>query len=263
MSGVPPVVELRRARGPLTPFVDFFWSCQRYDAPHAAEHVLPTAAAGLVFRVGEDGRPRCAVAGPRLRYVRVDTARPFTAVGVHFRPGGGWPFFGVPGSDLTNAAVPLDALWGLAASRLCQRVFDAKAPDERFRILERALLDRARERFVARPWIRRALQLFEHSHGSLRVRDVVDHLGVSQRRFVQAFRDEVGLTPKAFCRIQRFNEVLRRVDLLSDIDWADVALACGYWDQAHLNHEFREFCDLSPSEYLRRRVSRTHIAAGD
>jgi AraC-like DNA-binding protein len=81
--------------------------------------------------------------------------------------------------------------------------------------------------------------------------------------FGSCFRNEVGLSPKAFCRIRRFNEVLRHIERLATIDWLDVALSCGYFDQAHFNHDFRAFAGLSPSAYLRDRMSRTHVAVSD
>ena len=92
------------------------------------------------------------------------------------------------------------------------------------------------------------------------VSGVVHRVGMSRRRFVEDFRSEVGFSPKAFCRLRRFSAVLHRVASLKDAHWADVAHAAGYWDQAHFNHEFREFCGLTPSEYLARRVTPTHVA---
>jgi AraC-like DNA-binding protein len=62
-----------------------------------------------------------------------------------------------------------------------------------------------------------------------------------------------------FCRIRRFNEVLQRIERFTDVDWADVAASCGYFDQAHFNHNFRAFAALTPSAYLRDRISRTHV----
>jgi AraC-like DNA-binding protein len=96
-----------------------------------------------------------------------------------------------------------------------------------------------------------------------RVGDVVQGIGLSLRRFGELFGSEVGLPPKAFCRIRRFNEVLRRVERCIDVDWADVAASCGYFDQAHFNHDFRAFAGLTPSAYLRDRMSRTHVVVSD
>jgi len=92
---------------------------------------------------------------------------------------------------------------------------------------------------------------------------VVDQIGLSQRRFIEIFRNEVGLTPKAFSRVCRFQHVLGQVESLTEVDWASVASDCGYFDQAHFIHDFREFAGVSPTMYLRHRESRNHIAIHD
>lgn len=92
---------------------------------------------------------------------------------------------------------------------------------------------------------------------------VAERIGMSRRRFGEEFRSEVGLRPKGFCRLRRFSAVLQHVASLNVADWAEVAHAVGYWDQAHFNHDFREFSGLTPSEYLARRVGRTHVVEAE
>ena len=260
MSEATSAFRVYKPSGALAPFVGFFWSCDRYVASHTSERVLPTGTADVIFR-GDDCRAlRGGFTGPRSKYVTVSTERSFTAVGVHFKPGGAYPFLGGATVDLADASAPLVDLWGAAADELSEHLACAAAPEDRFRALEQMLLARLPGGFVPRPPIRRALDLFHRSGGLMSVGDVVQRVGMSRRRFVDAFRSEVGLSPKAFCRLRRFSAVLDRVASLKDADWADVAQAVGYWDQAHFNHEFREFCGLTPSEYLARRVAPTHVA---
>jgi AraC-like DNA-binding protein len=250
-----------RPSRPLAPFVGFLWSCDRYVVSHTSERVLPTGTADVIFR-GDDYRNlRGGLAGPRSKYVTVSTERPFTAVGIHFKPGGAYPFLGGATVDLADDSAPLVDLWGSAADELSERLACVAAPEDRFRVLEQSLLTRLPGGFVPRQPIRRALDLFQRSGGRMSVGAVVQRIGISRRRFVDAFRTEVGLSPKVFCRLRRFSAVLDDVASLNNADWADVAQAVGYWDQAHFNHEFREFCGLTPSEYLARRIAPTHVAA--
>ena len=72
----------------------------------------------------------------------------------------------------------------------------------------------------------------------------------SQRRFIQLFSNEVGLTPKLFCRVNRFQRVVRSLASIEEVDWAEVALDCGYYDQAHFIHDFQDFAGITPSAYL-------------
>jgi AraC-like DNA-binding protein len=75
----------------------------------------------------------------------------------------------------------------------------------------------------------------------------------AEPHFGQLFRDEVGLTPKLFCRIQRLRQVLYLLVGKEHVDWMDVALTCGYFDQAHFIHDFRTFAGCTPTAYLEQR----------
>jgi AraC-like DNA-binding protein len=216
----------------------------------------------LVFTMDGRGGIESGLAGPRSEFFTLDTTQPFSVIAVHFKVGGGFPFFGVPSSVLRNGNVTLEMVWGSDAISVRDRLWEAQSPAQRFQILEQALLTRARGSFDRHPAVRYALDAFERSTGTSRVSDVVERIGLSSRRFIEVFQTEVGLSPKAFCRIRRFNEVLRRIERLRDVDWTDVALSCGYFDQAHFNHDFRAFAGLSPSMYLRQRLSRIHVAVG-
>jgi AraC-like DNA-binding protein len=213
----------------------------------------------LVFAVDSEGRATSSIAGARSDFVELDTTRPFSAIGVHFKPGGGSPFFRLPSSELRSQSVTLDLLWGRFATTIVDRLWDAEGPDEQFGILEDTLLEKGRDRLVFHPAVQYAVDLIERSRGARSVNAVVERTGMSSRRFLDVFRSEVGLSPKAFCRIRRFAAVLRRIERATDVNWVDVALSCGYFDQAHFNHDFRAFSGLSPTRYLRDHISRTHV----
>ena len=78
---------------------------------------------------------------------------------------------------------------------------------------------------------------------------------MSQRRFIGLFKDEIGLTPKSFCRIRRFQRTVGLLHRTEIVDWADVAPVCGYYDQSHMIHDFQDFAGLSPTDYLARRTA--------
>jgi AraC-like DNA-binding protein len=244
---------------PLSEFVDFFWIHEDYAPPHRGERLLPTGTSELIFSADASGRAASGVSGARSEALMLDTSTPFSVIAVHFRPGGSFPFFGVPSTELRNQGVSLDLLWGQDAASFGDQLWEEKTAGKRFNLLEEALLRRSRGRFDRHAAVRYALDAFDRSNGMRPVGDVIQGIGLSPRRFRELFGSEVGLSPKAFCRIRRFNEVLRRIERLTDVDWADVAASCGYFDQAHFNHDFRTFAGLTPSAYLRDRMSRTHV----
>ena len=105
------------------------------------------------------------------------------------------------------------------------------------------------------PVVEHALLRLRRSRGSASVAALANECRLSQRRFIEIFRDQVGLTPKSYGRLRRFRHSLFAIANSQRVDWADLAVACGYSDQSHLIHEFRAFAGLTPSAYLRNRTA--------
>ncbi len=251
---------------PLGDFVEQFWLCSDMPA-HARGRILPHGTIELKVNLCEDEirihdptRPdRCrrhsgtVVSGAYGGFFVTDHAQHASIVGVHFRPGGAFPFLGVPAGELADTHVDLEALWGRPAAELRERLCAAATPAERFSLLEQTLaarLDRATGRHGAVPV---ALDAFEQTGTSVRVRDVARRVGLSQRRLIQVFAAEVGLTPKLYGRVRRFQRALALVRGAPAPDWARVAAECWYFDQSHLIRDFRAFSGLTPEEFLHRR----------
>jgi methylphosphotriester-DNA--protein-cysteine methyltransferase len=248
--------------GPLADFVDLIWIYEGYAPPHAQERLLPQPLMSLVITF-HGSEVWGGVSGPRTASTLLDTSQPFSVIGVSFRAGGGFPFFPMPAGELHNLTVPLQAVWGRRADAVCERLVETAAPVDRCRILEQALLGSARGRFDRHPAVRYAVAELGHKARPRPVARVAEHIGLSQRRFIEVFRNEVGLTPKAFSRVCRFQHVLGQVEHATEVDWTSVAYACGYFDQAHFIHDFREFSGVSPTMYLRHRASRNHVVVHD
>jgi AraC-like DNA-binding protein len=168
---------------------------------------------------------------------------------VHFRVGGAFPFFDRPTSELHNVRISLEALWGRKAGVLVEEVLAAPTPDAKFDVLERVLLATARAVNRHRA-VTIALRELSDVTGGRGVAHVTDAVGMSQRRFLERFRREVGMAPKLFARVQRFQSVVETVHTLDEVNWTDIASACGYFDQAHFIHDFRAFSGFTPTAYF-------------
>lgn len=177
--------------------------------------------------------------------------RKVSLIGVHFRPGGGAAFFDIPAGDTHNEIIALDELWKDRASELRDCLLQESTPETRFCVLEQFLMQMQRSPDY-HPAVNFALQQFQQSANST-INAITEQTGFSSRYFNYLFRDQVGVTPKLFCRIQRFQKVLEMLSAKAPVDWIDIAFTCGYFDQAHLIHDFRAFADCTPTEYLIRR----------
>ncbi len=255
---------------PLSDLVEAFWQYEGPDPPHARERCLPTGTLEIVVNLCDNearaydrldaDRPR-SVRGPLVRGAHtgpfvIDTAGRTSTIGVHFKPGGAFPFLG-PAAELRDGIVPLEALWDSGAAELRERLLDTATVDARFLVLEQALLARATRLPGRHPAVAFALEQFQRPQRP-KVSEVARRSGLSQRRFIRVFDEAVGLTPKLYGRIQRFQRTLCLVEDGQGVEWADVALECGYFDQAHLINDFRAFSGITPTAYLADRDDRVN-----
>jgi AraC-like DNA-binding protein len=247
----------------LAPHVRELWYCDGHQGVHGEQRVLPKGRFELAFSLAEG--PISALTDPmgngfeiapsllmgiRSRFSIIDTAKLRSAMGVVFRPGGLHAFLNMPADVFHDKNVSLDLIWGSMVRVLRDRLRTATYPGAKFRVLEAALLEHLNERVQLNAAVRYALQEFARKPQIPRVRELAQEAGLSRRRFAQVFREQVGLTPKLYCRLQRFQNALKQIASGASVDWAQLALAAGYCDQAHLAHEFRNFSGLSPSAYL-------------
>ena len=263
---------------PLSDFVDLFWLYEGYTQPHAKERLLPTGTMELVVNLRED-RIRigdrqdndrsqsfrgAVVCGVQSEFFVLETAQQESVIGVHFKPGGAFPFLHLNAGELLDAHVSLESLWGARAVTLRDRLLEAASPAAKFRILEQTLLAQADRALERHPAVTFALQDLQRVPNVRTVSDMAEYVGLCQRRFIQVFTEEVGMTPKLFSRVRRFQEVLHLVESQRTIEWAHVAAACGYYDQAHFIHDFRAFSGLNPTVYLTHRTEhRNHVPLRD
>ncbi len=249
-------------RPPLSRYVETLWAFDAYGGGHACERVLPTATSQIIVFLGADAA-QPIVCGPHAESFVIDTATPSRLLGIHFRAGGAVPFLTAPADELLNTHVPLDALWGGLAGELKDRLLEARTWPARFRVAEHVLLARLGDDPAPHPAVAYAVNAIQAAPHTQTIAALHESIGISPRRFIELFAREVGLTPKVFTRVRRFQRVLELVERERDVDWADVALAGGYYDQAHLIHDFRAFSGVTPTMYARAGVrQRSHVPIG-
>ena len=202
------------------------------------------------------------VSGAYSGFFVIDTLQHASIIGVHFKPGGALPLLGISPGELADAHVDLETLWGRRARELRERLCAPSTPEERFRILEEALIGRLSRPFEQHPAVLFALNRLARTDAN--ISEVVKQVGLSHRHFDELFTGEVGMTPKMFSRIQRFQRVIALVGRMpSAPKWAEVALHFGYFDQSHMIRDFVGFSGFSPSEFWRQRnheVKENHVA---
>lgn len=246
-------VQIRVPAPPLARFVDVIWQCARGPEPWPQERLLPDGAMELVVDLAAPASTD-VVSGPRSQFFVLDTTVCQDLVGIHFKPGGAFPFLRLPLVELRNVEAPLEVLWGGVARELRERLGEARTQEERFAVVERVLVAQGRNRMAHHAAVDFALAEFLRVPHTRTVADVSRAVGLSQRRFIELFTAEVGLTPKVFCRVRRFQSAIRRAHGARAVNWSTLALDCGYFDQAHFIHDFQAFSGLTPAAWASRRT---------
>src|SRR5262249_787011 len=178
---------------PLSEFVAVFWYSRGDALPYAKERILPMATVELVINLGNGRRAEAGVSGPQSRSFIIEGASQSKLLGVHFRPGGVFPFLGFPCGDLLNLNISLADLWGeRKADELLSLIQEAATVEMKFQVLEKWLILNASRPLHHHPVVSFALQEFRRDPSQLKSAELAERAGISQRHFIQTFRDELG-----------------------------------------------------------------------
>lgn len=252
--------RIHKPRFPLSRYVEYIWRTANFGTPPSRQRVYPNGAMALVIHLRQpaasyyfdDRALRVRVpllAGPYSISFHMDPSESTEVIGILFRPGAGRMFFPVAAHELHNNDVALHDICPDEAERLLNELCFARSEDTQFLVVERYLLRKMKTATAIHPAVRYAIEQLSAPDALLRIRKIQLETGFSHTHFIQLFREQVGLTPKLFGRVRRFNALMGRVRNGLPMNWAELAADTGYFDQAHLIHDFREFAGVTPLEF--------------
>jgi AraC-like DNA-binding protein len=261
-----PVYLTHRPGPPLSQVVNMFWYCEGYDAFPRIERRVPGNSFQIVIDLANNRIPvfdresgkllsstaPTLVVGMPSRFEVIHTASLRCMMGVVFVAGRAPALLRLPVGELENQEVDLSLFLRNSPAELRERLQQAPDPAARFAVLEQMLTRRIDWECMVHPAVPFVVRSLREP-GNRKIADLAQQAGLSPRRLTQLFREQVGLTPKLYARIHRLRQVLRTLNGQGrQLDWARLAADCGYYDQAHFAHEFREFTGLTPSEFSAR-----------
>ena len=254
----------RRPSAGLARCVETLWYACAPHVAHTRELVLPGGKIQFVISLAADHLTHCSpegdvpiapalLVGARTSAELVATGDMKRLVGVVFRPGGLGPWLRERADLFYEQSLSLNDLWPMVRDRLRDPV---PSPAVTLQILDEMLCERtlARER---RSHVVRALSLLR----SRSVGETARELGISERRLHQVFSEDVGLSPKQWSRVRRFQRVVRALHQGAEMRWAELAVTCGYADQSHFSRDFHNFSGIDPTTYSASRGRwQNHVA---
>ncbi len=228
----------------LANYVECYWT--RVDEEARMHSVLPDGCADILFTRGNHEAPKLAVVGLMTKPLAVAAERGQIYFGIRFHPGMAAAF--VPEAPLLNDQTePLESVWGKMARQLSERLADASDVAGMIGIVEQVL------RPIEPPDLTYRV-LWRMRQRTARLDELISDASLSERHFRRQCLARAGVSPKYLERLLRFRRTVERIQALrggsAQPSWAQLALACGYYDQAHFIRDFQEFAGCTLGRFL-------------
>ncbi|WP_405236022.1 helix-turn-helix domain-containing protein [Lentisalinibacter orientalis] len=250
---------------PVDSHVETLFHYRGWQPDHSIERVVPSGHVFLIFEL--DGierhtydndtlKPTASfrggwVSGMLRHYISISAHPDSEMLVIQFRPAGARPFLHVSLDAFSERVVPGDEVFDGELPALRDRLAAAESREAKFTVAEAWLHERYRQDLAAPAAIHDVVERLAAEPGERYADAIADYPG-SRKHLISEFRRYLGVTPKYYQRILRFNDVLRVIRAEGPVAWSAVAHHCGYADQSHFIRDFRHFSGFNPTDFLRQ-----------
>jgi AraC-like DNA-binding protein len=193
------------------------------------------------------------VQGPSDKIKRFSTNESFGIFGVYFYPHAVPLICGIDATELTNQMTDLRALFGQSGDEIEERIMLAPTFGDRVEIMTNFLEPHFIRHQLTKQSISKAVNYVIESHGQVRIEILANRFAMSERQFERRFKSCAGFSPKLFSRIARFHFAMQHFGN-TEKSLSSIAHECGYYDQSHFIHEFKQFSGHNPKLFFREEV---------
>ncbi|MEM9388823.1 MAG: helix-turn-helix transcriptional regulator [Bacteroidota bacterium] len=232
---------------------------------HAIERLLPDGTLNLLIELADQpqhtyddndlSKKRKFVkswfSGMQTGYISISSSNRSAMMVVQFKPNGAYPILKMPVSELSNKVLDADLIFGNEIEFLRELILSETLPDPRIRLMEQWLCSKySSVDAIPEAVIQFAVEETMLNPSNANMQAIADRTGYSQQHFITLFKKYVGISPKQYQRIVRFNQVLQEIEYNQKIEWCKLSQELGYFDQAHFIRDFKHFSGFSPKNYL-------------
>lgn len=266
------ILRIHKPAFPLSQFVENLVYYEGLSMPHALDRFLPDGNTEIIIDLTEKPQyiydnetlqeiQACRyawVSGVRTRPITIPSGRGSRMLIIAFKKGKAFPFYPFAMSDLTDRVAEADLVFGGDIHHLRDQLLIAKSVKKMFQHVEAFLLRRAGDALndsIATRCVSYAVWSMIHTPTTQCLHQLSEQIGYSQKHFIDLFRKQIGLSPKQYLKIMRFQNVIRAIEECEFLQWNEIALESGYYDQAHFIHDFKRFAGFTPGEYMTRKAA--------
>ncbi len=214
-----------------------------------AFYLRDTHKVGYIQNENPITQPKCTLHGQHTVLTNRYVAHDFWALQIVFQPGALYRLTGIPSYELTNTFIDAEAIWGKEIRNAHEQMSNTDDVDEAIKIAELFLIKIAQQSKRYTHGIDDIGRLILKQNQPVSINKLADKACLSIRQFSRKFNERMGISPKVFDRIVRFENAFRMKNTHPDLDWLSIALACGYYDYQHLVKDYKEFTNLTPTGF--------------
>lgn len=261
------IIETYIPGPPLDRFVEFMIFHESYNPGHNWERFLPDGNVELVIDLHDEPKfifdndllieiqacRKMWFSGLRTEPITIPTGGDASMMVVNFRRGMAYPFLPFPMTEIADRVVDVELVWGDAFDELREKVIEHRLSREKFLSAEAFLVRHLTSKIGLNPCVEFAVGTITDAPHRTSMRALSEKIGYSQKHFISMFKRHVGVTPKQYLKLMRFQRAVGLIESTEIRDWSDLSLKCGFFDQSHLINDFKTLSGFTPEDYARRR----------
>lgn len=249
---------------PLNQFIESFVYYKDYNPIHSVDRFLPDANVNIVIDLTDSPKfiydnhtlkeiqacKRVWFSGIRNKYITIPSGKDSEMFIVNFNKGSAYPFVQMPLNELTDIVVDADSIMAKDILELREMLLELDTVQQKFICAEQYFLRTYYNKLTVNPFVEFSVSTIMQNPNTISLAELYGKVGYSQKHCIKIFKEHVGVTPKSFLRIVRFQKAILEIEKGGEIDWLNIAYESGYYDQSHFINDFRDFSGFTPEVYL-------------
>lgn len=252
---------------PLDQFIECFIYYEGFNYEHSVDRFLPNGDTEILIDFNDQPQyiydneslkeiQACHniwASGIRTEPITIPAGTDARMMVIMCKKGMAYPFFPFPMDEISDSVVDADLIWGMSFAYLREKLLETPDIGVRFKLTEDFLVRNFLGSALLNPCVDYALTEIIRRPDQINLSRLSDKIGYSQKHFISMFKRQVGVTPKAYLKILRFQKAINDIEHSAKVDWMSISHDCGFYDQAHFINDFRLFSGFTPEQYLKQK----------
>jgi AraC-like DNA-binding protein len=264
------ILQVHTPAYPLHKFVDHFIYFEGFNPIHSMDRFLPDGNSEFIINLTDNPQyiyenetltelqsfGHAWVSGVRTQPITIPSGRGNRMLIVAFKKGKAHPFYDFPMSELADLVVDAGLIFGNKLHNLREQLLNTPSIHQMFLLIEKFLLAQAGDSLHANTpsqCVEYAVSNIMNQPNILGFQQLSSQIGYSQKHFIDLFKKQVGVPPKQYLKIMRFQRAISEIENKQLVQWSSVAMESGFYDQAHFINDFKSFSGFTPNEYMKRK----------